>query len=64
MKDTYTLNLTYSQIVNIAEFFEYNLIDNIRNDTNIENIEYVVEMCEIYKMLKAHMNSGKDSENE
>ena len=46
------LNLTFSQVENLAEFFELNFIDSIRDDAELDNIEYVVDMCEIYTKLK------------
>lgn len=50
-----SINLTSSQVRNLVEFFEFNLIDNIRDDTEIDNIDYVVDMCEIYSKLKEHL---------
>ena len=50
-----SINLTFSQVQNLAEFLEFNLIDNIRNNTDIDNIDYVVDMCEIYSKLKEHL---------
>lgn len=49
------INLTFSQVENLAEFFELNFIDSIRNNTDVDNIAYVVDMCEIYSKLKAHL---------
>ena len=49
------LNFTLSQVKNLAEFLEFNLIDNIRVDTDIDNINYLVDMCEIYKKLQEHI---------
>lgn len=46
------VNLTESQVTNLAEFIEQNLIDSIRNDTSIDNFNYVVDMCEACKKLK------------
>ena len=50
-----TLNLTFSQVKNLAEFFEFEFIDSIRNDTDIENMSYLVDMCDIYKKLQEHI---------
>ena len=58
MEKDCTLNLTFSQVKNLVEFFEFNLIDNIREDTDIENMNYLVDMCEIYKKLQEHI--GKE----
>lgn len=49
---TYTLNLTESQVENLVEFFQFKFIDMIREDEEIDNIEYIADMMEIYKGLK------------
>ena len=55
MEKDCTLNLTFSQVENLAEFFEFYFIDSIRDDTEMDNINYVVDMCEIYSKLKEHI---------
>lgn len=47
-----TIELTHSQADNLMEFFEFEFIDSIRNNTDIDNMDYLVEMCDIYKKLK------------
>lgn len=49
--ETNTLKLTPSQVNNLIEFFELNFIDSIRNDPECDNINYLVDMCDIYKQL-------------
>lgn len=46
------VELTKSQITNLANFIEFNLINEIRNDEEIENIDYLVDMCDAYKTFK------------
>ena len=46
------IELSKSQITNLANFIEFNLIDEIRNDDEIDNINYLVDMCDAYKVLK------------
>ena len=46
------IELTKSQIENLKDFFDYEFINGIRNDTEIDNMSYLVDMCEIYKKLK------------
>ena len=49
---SYTLTMTKSQVSNLLEFFDLNFIESIRSYTGIDNMESVVDMCEIYKSLK------------
>ena len=44
--------LTRSQVENLIEFIELHFIDSIRNDPDIDNIEYVVDMMDTLKMLR------------
>ena len=46
------IKLTRSQADNLMEFFEFEFIDSIRDNTDIDNINYLVDMCDIYKKLK------------
>lgn len=46
------IELTKSQVDNLMEFFEFEFIDSVRNNTDIDNMNYLVDMCDIYKKLK------------
>ena len=47
------VELSKSQITNLADFIEFCFIDEIRNNDTIDNINYVVDMCEAYKTLRS-----------
>lgn len=49
---TYNLSLTESQVQNLIEFFEFQFIDMIRRDEEIDNVAYIADMMEVYKGLK------------
>ena len=49
---TYKIELTDSQVDNLMTFFEFEFIDSIRDDEGIDNICYLVDMCDIYTKLK------------
>lgn len=42
---------TKSQVDNLIEFIELNFIDIVRNDTDIDNIDYVVDMMDALTKL-------------
>ena len=46
------IKLTKSQITNLMEFFEFKFIQSIQEDEEIDNIDYLVDMCDIYTKLK------------
>lgn len=43
---------TKSQVDNLIEFIELNFIDIVRNDTDIDNIDYVVDMMDALVKLR------------
>ena len=43
---------TKSQVDNLIEFIELNFIDIVRNDTGIDNIDYVVDMMDALTKLR------------
>lgn len=52
------LTFTLTQVKNLAEFLELNFIQSIRDDTDIDNIDYLCDMCGIYKELKKIAGEG------
>ena len=56
------ITLTKSQCKNVAEFIEFYLFDIIRTDTGIDNINYLIDMCEAYKVLKMAYKGGNDND--
>ena len=55
------LELTKSQVENLLVFFEMDFIESIRNHTDIDNMEYLCDMCDIYCKLKEELKTaGKD----
>ena len=47
-----TIKLTDPQVVNFVEFFEFEFIPSVQRNTDCDNINYLVDMCDIYKKLK------------
>lgn len=43
---------TKSQVDNLIEFIELNFIDIVRNDTDIDSIDYVVDMMDALTKLR------------
>ena len=56
------IELTKSQVENLIDFFQFNFIDTIRNDTDIDNIEYVCDMCNTYQTLKECVRGADNAE--
>lgn len=61
MEKTHTIQLTHSQLINLKEFLEFNFIPCVRDDDTIDNINYLVDMCVVYKQM-ADMLSVKGGE--
>lgn len=57
--ETYKVELTKSQVKNLIEFFQFNFIESVRRDEDIDNIEYLCDMCNLYQTLKGCVVDGK-----
>ncbi len=57
---TLNVELTKSQVDNLIEFVELNFIQSIRDDTDIDNIDYIVDMMDALKTLRLVSKSVPD----
>ena len=48
---TISFEITKEQINSLIEFIDLNFIPSIRNDENIDNMDYICNICDIYKNL-------------
>lgn len=46
------IDLTESQCKNLCDFIEVNIFEYIRNDTEIDNINWLIDMMKAYQKLK------------
>ena len=46
------ITLTKDEAISLADFLEIHLIDDIRNDTDIDSLEWLANMISIYKKCK------------
>ena len=57
----YYLELSASQAESLKEFIEDHLIDDIRNDPEVNNLDWIADMCEIWReMSKWHIKKSSD----
>lgn len=52
--------LTKSQAENLMDFFEMSFIQTIRDVDEIDNMMYLVDMCEIYTQIKQQYENAKE----
>ena len=52
--------LTSSQAENLLEFFEVAFIPMVRDTPEIDNIDYLADMCEIYTQIKQQYETAKE----
>jgi hypothetical protein len=52
--------LTKSQAENLMEFFEVAFIPMLRDTPEIDNLDYVADMCEVYKEIKQQYDIAKE----
>lgn len=44
--------LTKSQVENLIEFVEFHFINSVREDADIDNIDYIVDMMDAFTKLR------------
>ena len=52
------IDLTESQCRNLCDFIEFNVFDYIRNDKDIDNIGWLIEIIGAYQKLKGGGTDG------
>ena len=54
------IELTKGQCESLVEFVEWEFIPSLRNDPDIDNLQYVINICDAYKVFKeaADNNEG------
>ena len=45
------IEITKAQAESMVDFLEAEFINGIRNDPDLDNLQYVVNICEVYKKL-------------
>lgn len=55
------IELLLSQISDLAEFIEDNFISYIKDTVGVGNMEYVVDMCDTYKILREIEKQGVET---
>lgn len=46
------IELTEDQCVSLMDFIELEFIQSLRNDPDADNLQYVINICDIYKAVK------------
>lgn len=57
-----TIELTKSQVSNLIDFIEIDFYDAIRKDTDIDNIDYAIDMMNSLQVLRKALADAKDEE--
>lgn len=52
--------LSKDEAESLADFIDLNLIDVIRNDTDIDSIEWLCNICSIYKKCEDVLNEKEN----
>ena len=57
-----TIELTKSQVSNLIDFIEIDFYDAISKDTDIDNIDYAIDMMNALQVLRKALADAKDEE--
>ena len=53
--------LTKSQCENLADFIEFYIFQIIRDDTEIDNMAWLMDMVDAYKKLREHGDNAQNT---
>ena len=54
-----TIELTKGQCESVVDFIELNLISSVREDEYLDNLQYVINICDAYKVFKEVADSNE-----
>ena len=54
-----TIELTKGQCESLVDFIELNLISSVREDEYLDNLQYVINICDAYKVFKEVADSNE-----
>ena len=54
------LQMTKSQCKNVADFIEFGLIQHIKDDPDLDNVLWVADMIDAYRVLKVAGGAEND----
>lgn len=55
----FIITLTKTQAENLLEFIDIYFINSIRDDEEVDNMDYLCDMCDVYKKLKDILETNK-----
>lgn len=56
----FVISITKSQAENLLEFIDIYFINSMRDDEEVDNMSYLCDMCDVYKKLKAVLETNKE----
>ena len=59
---TISFDITKGQIESLIEFIDLNFLPSIRNDEDIDNMDYICNICDIYRNLTKAQETIWDNE--
>ena len=59
---TISFDITKGQIESLIEFIDLNFLPSIRNDEDIDNMDYIYNICDIYRNLTKAQETIWDNE--
>ena len=52
------IEITKAQAESMVDFLEAEFINGIRNDSDLDNLQYVINICDVYKKLNEICEKG------
>lgn len=54
-------SISYEEAISLADFIQFNFIESIRNDTDIDSMGYITNICSVYQKCQDIILAEKES---
>lgn len=56
------IELSKSEIENLIEFFDFDFIPYIKSSVELDNMKYLISMCDVYKKLETALDEVRNED--
>lgn len=56
------IELSKAEIENLIDFFDFAFIPSIKSDVELDNMKYLISMCDVYKKLETALDEVRNED--
>jgi hypothetical protein len=54
-------SISYGEAISLADFIQFNFIKSIKDDADVDSMEYIANICSVYQKCQDIILAGKES---